>query len=1111
MLKPWAKWTLLVIWMALLLCTTPYWNPFTSLPALLKYGVVSIVAAAIFGAMYIFFWFYILMAVIFPLPPRADAKAPKSWAKSLFPWLFKDPPINPKAPQRLDELIGNEMAKTEIREVIDMVANPAKYAATGADLPKGMLFVGPPGVGKTLFARAIANEIGMPFYVIEGGSISGLIMGLGTLKMKTLFAKLREHGKAILFIDEIESIGARRQQDQGMGGVADMNMTLNTLLTEMDGFKSSDILIIGATNNDAMLDPALMRAGRMDRRIYFQPPDPGERQSIFRYYLSKVACDKNINFDELSKLTSNYSPAEIASVVNEAALICQRVGGPGVVTMDVLQQALTRLSVGLERSIMSTGMTIGTVDGKVRLDDVIGIDEVKQDIMEIIDFLKHGDQLKKIGAKVPKGVLLVGPPGVGKTMLAKAMANEANVPFYGLSGSHLKGMYSGEAVGNIRALYSQARKSNAAIVFIDEIDAIGGTMTEMGNNRTNALNQLLVELDGFSASNVITIGATNDEGSLDPAFMRSGRFDRKAYVGLPDSTGRELLFERYLRDIKTQSEIDLKKLAQISVNFSGADVAAGVNEAAIIAVRKGKTEVDNKDLEEAVDRVSITAGHKLNTDGINFSRASDLECKLDDFKGMDEIKAEALEIVAFLKNFDKIREIGLKAPKGVLLAGPPGTGKTMLAKAIANEAGVPFYAVSGSDFVQKWVGLGAQRVRGVYERARRSGKPCIVFIDEIDGVAHPRGVDHGAGGKQEHNQTLNQLLVEMDGFGKHRVLTIGATNKPDMLDDAILRPGRFDRKIDLSLPSLEAREAILEHYLKKLKVDPSVSIREVARLTVGKTGADLQNIVNEGGLSAVREGRTAVGHIDLIKATQRINWGLPHSKHIIIDELKAVAWHEAGHALVAYFRNKKHRIQVVTVVPSGWALGYVWSVSKEDTHAMSKDDYMVDIEISLGSSVSEQIYAGTTGSGVSEDLRQAASVANAMIRRWGMGSFKFNVDTAYPDPSDITQREIEQEVKRVVDVCFTNVEELLNAHKRELELIANALVEKETLYYDDLVALLEPLRTKDDIRRELAEMAERKHVGKRAALDINSIGFGTAGEETTSGNGLQNCSPSKEE
>lgn len=1097
-MKNWARWAIVIVWALLLICTSAYWNPFASFPALLKYSVITMIGAAIFGALIMLIQFYLLMGIIFPLPPRADSKAPQSIWKKMFKFALKEPPINPKAPKFLDELVGNEKAKLEIREVIEMLQHKQHYIESGADVPKGMLFIGAPGVGKTLFARAIANEVGLPFYVVDGGGFSGMIYGLGVFKLKTLFRKLRRHDQAILFIDEIESMGSRRKEDIGGGATSDSNMTLNTLLTEMDGFHHTRLIVIGATNNDAMLDPALMRAGRMDRRIYFQPPTEQERKELLQYYVGKVVHASNIDYDEIVTLTANYSPAEIASIANEAALVARRPGGPNMVTTDTLKQALDNVTVGLERTLTS-GVELISHDPTIRLDDVIGIDDVKQDISEIVDFLKRGEELKKIGAKIPKGIMMIGPPGVGKTMMAKAIANEAGVPFFGISGSYFTSFWAGEGAARIRSLYSQARKSPAAIVFIDEIDALGGTMSDVGNRRTTALNQILVELDGLGRSNVITIGATNVEQSLDPAFLRSGRFDRKLYVGLPDAEARQKIFQKYLEKIKLGEELDLEKLGKWSFNFSGADIAACVNEAAILAIRAGKKAVDMEDLEEAAARVSVTAGHKLNTSGISLSRVPDLNVSLSDIKGMEETKHEAEEVVALLKNADLVEKSGLKAPKGLLLVGPPGTGKTMLAKAIANEAGVAFYALSGSDFVQVWVGLGAQRVRAVYEQARRSGKPAIVFIDEIDAIGARRGRDWGAGGKDETNRTLNQLLTEMDGFGKHKVLTIGATNNADLLDPALMRAGRFDRQIDVPLPNLEGRVGILEHYLKDLKIDTNVSLLEVARMTTWSSGADLKNIINEAGLIAIRHGRIEINHADLIQAIQRVNFGVHRSSQIVLQDLWETAYHEAGHAIVAYYRNLRNRIQIVTVVPTSRTLGYMWSVDKDDHHHHSpnKSELLVQIEVSLGGYIAETITTETNTAGVSGDLQNVARVASNMVRHWGMGSFKFNTNRAYgyvesnlpyhDKASNETEREIELEIKKIVDDCYSNVESLIRAKRKELDLLAAGLVEKETLYYTDIVKILEPDRSMEDIEREIRSFSDRKLVGKKPVLDMDIL------------------------
>ncbi|MDR3617406.1 MAG: AAA family ATPase [Candidatus Obscuribacterales bacterium] len=1110
-MKNWARWTLVSLWFVLLLLTCGYWNPFASTAALLKYSVVSVFSAIIFGAAIIIMQFYIMVTLFFPLPPRADSKAPKPWGRKYFKWLYKESSIDPKAPARLSELIGNDMARQEIREVIDMMQNPAHYAESGAIVPKGLLFIGPPGVGKTLFARAIANEVGVPFYVLEGGSVSGLIMGLGVLKLKLLFSRLAKHDKCILFIDEIDSLGSSRRSDKGFGGQSDMNMTLNTLLTQMDGFHGTgNLLVIGATNKDGVLDPALMRPGRMDRRIYFQEPGHEERAGLFKYYLDKVKHDDSVDLAELSMLTANYSPAEIANVVNEAALISMRPNGPGLVNMEMLRQALDRVAVGLERTVMDGDIKVSHSDPSIRLDDVIGIDDVKQDIIEIVDFLKHGDELRAIGAKIPKGILMIGPPGVGKTMLAKAIANEAGVPFFGISASYLGNGGS----DRIQSLYRQARKSPAAIIFIDEIDAIGAGAGNQamgfGSERTSALNQILIELDGIGRSTVITIGATNVEDKLDSAFTRSGRFDRKTYLGLPDSPARKLLFQGYLKKIQLSEEIDLEKLAKITTNFSGADISAAVNEAAILAVRKGKKAVDNEDLAEAAERISITAGAKLNVGGMNLSKVPDLDVRLDDIKGMDEAKAEAAEVVALLKHADLVVEAGLKSPKGVLLVGPPGTGKTMLAKAIANEAGVPFYSLSGGDFQSMWAGVGSNRVRAVYEQARRAGKPCIVFIDEIDAIGGRRGVDMGGGAVQDSNKTLNQLLVEMDGYGKHKVLTIGATNNSCMLDKALLRQGRFDRQINIPRPNLEGREAIFESYLKKCQLDATVKIIDLARMTTGSAGADIKSMVNEAGLMAVRDGRKTVSQNDLFMSIQRIFFGMQYSRKILTDELRATAYHEAGHATVCYYRHRRERIQVLTIVPRGGALGYLWSVDKEDYVQQNKHEYLTDIEVGLGGYAAETLTMDTSTSGVSSDLNNVAWIARSMVRNWGMGTFKLNVDTAYGDTpmskrwasSEETEREIEMEIKQIVDGCLTNVMDLLKSRRAQLDQIAQALLEKETLHYRDIARILEPDRSEEDIDKEITTMGDRTKVGPTLVVDFDHFGALT-GAGKNGGNGKE--------
>ncbi|HNB24241.1 MAG TPA: AAA family ATPase, partial [Candidatus Melainabacteria bacterium] len=394
---------------------------------------------------------------------------------------------------------------------------------------------------------------------------------------------------------------------------------------------------------------------------------------------------------------------------------------------------------------------------------------------------------------------------------------------------------------------------------------------------------------------------------------------------------------------------------------------------------------------------------------------------------------------------------------------------------------------SGAEFVQVWVGLGAQRVRALYEQARRSGKPAIVFIDEIDALGAKRAADLGSGGQTEFNNTLNQLLAEMDGFGKHKVLTVGACNNPEMLDPALLRPGRFDRMIEVPLPDLEGRVGILEHYAKNFKVDPSVNLLDLARITVFSTPATLAKIVNEAGLMAIRDGRTEIKQVDLFSAFERVAAGMAFNRNVIIKELWETAYHEAGHAMVAYYRHKRTRVQVVSVVPRGHALGITWLPDKDDYHSRNREEMLSDIEVALGSYVAETMYMDTTTQGVYGDLKGAGEVARQMVRDLGMGKFKFSIEAAYGKQiSPETSREVDLEIKSIIDTCLSNVEKLLLAKRPELDQLAKALVENETLYFKDLVKILEPTRSEESIEAEVKELAERKKVGKapRFSLDV---------------------------
>ena len=450
----------------------------------------------------------------------------------------------------------------------------------------------------------------------------------------------------------------------------------------------------------------------------------------------------------------------------------------------------------------------------------------------------------------------------------------------------------------------------------------------------------------------------------------------------------------------------------------------------------------------------------------------------DDVAGIDEAKEELEEIVEFLRNPQKFSRLGGKIPKGALLVGPPGTGKTLLARAIAGEAGVPFFTISGSDFVEMFVGVGASRVRDMFEQAKKNA-PCIVFIDEIDAVGRSRGVGYG-GGNDEREQTLNQLLVEMDGFEANEgIIIVAATNRPDVLDPALLRPGRFDRQVQVPNPDIKGREKILGVHARKVPLGPDVDLRIIARGTPGFSGADLANLVNEAALMAARVGRRFVAMLDFENAKDKVMMGSERRSMVMTeDEKKLTAYHEAGHAIVGLNVPQHDPIHKATIIPRGRALGLVLSLPERDQLSVSLTKYKSKIAMAMGGRVAEELIFGheNVTSGAASDIQQVSKIARAMVTQFGFAEELGYVDLAneqqsylgaYQGPSSIseqTQREIDQKVKELVDEGYETAKRILTEKAEDLERLAQGLLEYETLTGSEITRVIagEPLNRDDD-------------------------------------------------
>lgn len=440
-----------------------------------------------------------------------------------------------------------------------------------------------------------------------------------------------------------------------------------------------------------------------------------------------------------------------------------------------------------------------------------------------------------------------------------------------------------------------------------------------------------------------------------------------------------------------------------------------------------------------------------------------------DVAGVEEAKDEVQELVEFLKDPKKFQKLGGRIPKGVLMIGAPGTGKTLLARAIAGEADVPFFNISGSDFVEMFVGVGASRVRDMFEQGRKSA-PCLIFIDEIDAVGRQRGQGMG-GGHDEREQTLNQLLVEMDGFdAQEGVIIIAATNRPDVLDPALLRPGRFDRQVTVDLPDVKGREEILKVHAKKVKMADSVDLARIARGTPGYSGAELANVMNEAALMAARLGLKAITQTELEEARDKVRWGKERRSLAMSEREKtSTAWHEAGHALLNVLLDHTHPLHKVTIIPRGQALGSTMYLPKGDQHSMQRKEALDMLVMTMGGRIAEEMFTDDVSNGAAGDISQATNLAHKMVCEWGMsslGMILFSQENNFSflgrdmpskhEYSEATAQKIDSEVKRLIDEAYQRATLLLEEKRDKVLLIANALLEFETLegsQVEDLIKL----------------------------------------------------------
>jgi ATP-dependent metalloprotease FtsH len=707
-------------------------------------------------------------------------------------------------------------------------------------------------------------------------------------------------------------------------------------------------------------------------------------------------------------------------------------------------------------------------DSDVSFADVAGQEQAVSELREISEFLSRSERFAAVGSRMPKGILLFGPPGCGKTLVARALAGEAGASFYSISGSDFVEMYVGVGAARVRELFREARENAPAIVFIDELDSVAGRRgtggaalaTGSSSEQEQALNQILAEMDGFSPTEgVMLVGATNRPDTLDPALLRPGRFDRSVGLELPDQKGRASILRVHARERPLAADADLEVIAERAIGMTGADLASVVNEAGLLAGRGDQTQISQEHLLQALTRVMEAPERQrrlsMRDRSIGQHTLSEDRMTFADVAGADDAVEELREIKDYLGAPDRFTDMGARIPRGYLLSGPPGCGKTLLARAVAGEANAAFISVAGTEFVQRFVGEGAARVRDLFAQAR-STAPAILFIDEIDAVGGARGSllnDHS-----ERHQTLNQILVELDGFSQRAgVVVMAATNRPDTLDPALVRPGRFDRQVTMELPDLDARRAILDVHADGKRLGPDADLDAVARLTRGMAGADLANVVNEAALLAARARADSITMTVMEEAIDRAALGIGGVRKMTDEDRRSVAYHEAGHGLVAMALPGGAILHKLTIIPRGRSLGAAYLPAADERHTHSRSLLIERMATLLGGRTAEQIVFGELGDGASSDLAAVATLARHMVSRLGMSEAVGAIN--YADEvgsngrrvhSEETARLIDSEVRRLVEEAGEMARRVLTDSRRALDQVAQALMERETLTLEEV-------------------------------------------------------------
>jgi len=766
----------------------------------------------------------------------------------------------------LKDLSGSIPA--EIQLIVDYFSNP--FTHSSLELPRGICLVGRPGMGKTRLAKALAEELGKHAFMYctarEFTQNSQWYIRNGRWQAQNNQAK-----KAVLFVDDFSFTN---------------NQTDPTLTDLFDGFDSDEsIIVIIACHTDGASEKPFVRSGRFDTVIELSVPSLSERLKYLTELNANSAIknDSSVDLQKIASLCYNFTYADLKKLYSQAQLHAHQETVQQISFKHYLESIVDVLK-NQERLDKSLNIRIKVIldlahKNKTRkkgFDRLVAA--VPDEIKELVEQIKDSKKFKQFNLTIPKGILLSGPPGTGKTTLVRALSEEAGCEFMAVSASEFIDKWVGEGGQKIRDAFKEARQkaqlsqSGKTILFLDEIDVLG---KRQGSVLDSTVTELLTQMDGFEEDDsVIVIGATNHPESIDAALLRPGRFNKIIKVELPDLAKRKLLLDHYTQGIPLSQAVDKNKIAQAAHNYSPADIKELVQKAGSLALKDNVQEIQEKHFIDAMKKMLHERKIKGEKDVESQLNALDVvfngKTTNKGFKRLvGDVDQNIKDLTDMLSGSVDYAHFGLPFPKGILLVGPPGTGKTMLARAIAEESGCEFIQAKGSDFVEKYVGVGAQRVRELFDKARTKAQgnskgKTIIFIDELDAIGSRNTSNDGAG--EETKRTVTEFLTQMDGFYKDdSVIILAATNIPNALDPALTRAGRFDTIIEIPLPDINKREALFKHYAQNRPLGNDVDFKKLAQSTKHCNAADIKNIVDKAAQHAMRLRAQHVyqGHFDL--------------------------------------------------------------------------------------------------------------------------------------------------------------------------------------------------------------------------------------------------------